>query len=133
MVSRLWLSRLLAGANFLHRLELAQAAACATIKPAAHIVEDGDDIHRAELRNARFIAEFSFGAEAGAAIGKGVPVYFAAVHVKIDCAIIAHFRSEEHTSELQSLMRNSSAVFCLTKKKEQNYECVHEEHNRTKH
>src|SRR3546814_6897454 len=26
-------------------------------------------------------------------------------------------RSEEHTSELQSLMRNSSAVFCLTKKK----------------
>src|SRR3546814_3051303 len=26
-------------------------------------------------------------------------------------------RSEEHTSELQSLMRNSSAVFCLTTKK----------------
>src|SRR3546814_4669074 len=26
-------------------------------------------------------------------------------------------RSEEHTSELQSLMRISSAVFCLTKKK----------------
>src|SRR3546814_7551860 len=25
-------------------------------------------------------------------------------------------RSEEHTSELQSLMRNSSAVFCLIKK-----------------
>src|SRR3546814_10240290 len=24
-----------------------------------------------------------------------------------------HFRSEEHTSELQSLMRNSYAVFCL--------------------
>src|SRR3546814_3472146 len=27
-------------------------------------------------------------------------------------------RSEEHTSELQSLMRNSSAVFCMKKKKE---------------
>src|SRR3546814_8638533 len=27
-------------------------------------------------------------------------------------------RSEEHTSELQSLMRISYAVFCLTKKKE---------------
>src|SRR3546814_2270190 len=26
-------------------------------------------------------------------------------------------RSEEHTSELQSLMRSSYAVFCLTKKK----------------
>src|SRR3546814_3420076 len=30
-------------------------------------------------------------------------------------------RSEEHTSELQSLMRNSYAVFCLKKKKKQNY------------
>src|SRR3546814_10658581 len=28
-------------------------------------------------------------------------------------------RSEEHTSELQSLMRTSSAVFCLKKKKKQ--------------
>src|SRR3546814_4978764 len=28
-----------------------------------------------------------------------------------------HERSEEHTSELQSLMRISYAVFCLTKKK----------------
>src|SRR3546814_2200412 len=27
-----------------------------------------------------------------------------------------NFRSEEHTSELQSLMRNSYAVFCLKKK-----------------
>src|SRR3546814_5686070 len=27
-------------------------------------------------------------------------------------------RSEEHTSELQSLMRNSYAVFCLKKKKQ---------------
>src|SRR3546814_8710088 len=30
---------------------------------------------------------------------------------------IACLRSEEHTSELQSLMRISYAVFCLTKKK----------------
>src|SRR3546814_3961900 len=29
----------------------------------------------------------------------------------------AEFRSEEHTSELQSLMRISYAVFCLKKKK----------------
>src|SRR3546814_1936460 len=32
----------------------------------------------------------------------------------------AFSRSEEHTSELQSLMRNSYAVFCLKKKKQQN-------------
>src|SRR3546814_2428915 len=32
-------------------------------------------------------------------------------------AITAHVRSEEHTSELQSLMRISYAVFCLKNKK----------------
>src|SRR3546814_2782128 len=32
-----------------------------------------------------------------------------------------HLRSEEHTSELQSLMRISYAVFCLKKKKYHNY------------
>src|SRR3546814_9804407 len=31
--------------------------------------------------------------------------------------IAQHYRSEEHTSELQSLMRISYAVFCLKKKK----------------
>src|SRR3546814_1406872 len=35
-------------------------------------------------------------------------------------------RSEEHTSELQSLMRNSYAVFCLTTKKERHtINCTH--------
>src|SRR3546814_9148041 len=32
-------------------------------------------------------------------------------------AVVARARSEEHTSELQSLMRISYAVFCLKKKK----------------
>src|SRR3546814_9432946 len=34
----------------------------------------------------------------------------------------AMVRSEEHTSELQSLMRISYAVFCLKKKKKNNYQ-----------
>src|SRR3546814_1996837 len=34
-------------------------------------------------------------------------------------AALAEIRSEEHTSELQSLMRISYAVFCLKKKKPQ--------------
>src|SRR3546814_10809892 len=34
-------------------------------------------------------------------------------------------RSEEHTSELQSLMRISYAVFCLKKKTEQNHNTHH--------
>src|SRR3546814_2049425 len=33
-------------------------------------------------------------------------------------AVVFSFRSEEHTSELQSLMRISYAVFCLTNKKQ---------------
>src|SRR3546814_2118562 len=34
-------------------------------------------------------------------------------------------RSEEHTSELQSLMRNSYAVFCLKKKKQEDSKRLH--------
>src|SRR3546814_6991829 len=48
----------------------------------------------------------------------------AAAHVDVFLVVVqAHpgdvvvHRSEEHTSELQSLMRNSYAVFCLKKKK----------------
>src|SRR3546814_4658406 len=37
-------------------------------------------------------------------------------------------RSEEHTSELQSLMRISYAVFCL-KKKKKTRQTTHKEHN----
>src|SRR3546814_4266203 len=37
-------------------------------------------------------------------------------HHRDDVAVVPEVRSEEHTSELQSLMRNSYAVFCLKKK-----------------
>src|SRR3546814_6266418 len=40
-----------------------------------------------------------------------------AMHAKV----LAAGRSEEHTSELQSLMRISYAVFCLKKKKKKQY------------
>src|SRR3546814_3407563 len=42
----------------------------------------------------------------------------------------AYHRSEEHTSELQSLMRISYAVFCLKKKKENINKETH--HNKLK-
>src|SRR3546814_5460783 len=35
----------------------------------------------------------------------------------METVVLFHLRSEEHTSELQSLMRISYAVFCLKKKK----------------
>src|SRR3546814_19071694 len=38
---------------------------------------------------------------------------------RADCESMCAFRSEEHTSELQSLMRISYAVFCLKKQKQQ--------------
>src|SRR3546814_3647976 len=39
-----------------------------------------------------------------------------AIAAAIDMGVETSMRSEEHTSELQSLMRNSYAVFCLKKK-----------------
>src|SRR3546814_3771798 len=42
-----------------------------------------------------------------------------AIHVSPRLFPILMARSEEHTSELQSLMRNSYAVFCLIQKNKQ--------------
>src|SRR3546814_7433912 len=39
-----------------------------------------------------------------------------AEQVQLDAGMTVSYRSEEHTSELQSLMRISYAVFCLKKK-----------------
>src|SRR3546814_3811693 len=43
------------------------------------------------------------------------------LHEVHEQAVVAVARSEEHTSELQSLMRISYAVFCLKKKTENQY------------
>src|SRR3546814_2832520 len=44
----------------------------------------------------------------------GDRLYHAFRHIVVDDHLELHFRrSEEHTSELQSLMRSSYAVFCL--------------------
>src|SRR3546814_7334387 len=37
--------------------------------------------------------------------------------IELTASLVSDWRSEEHTSELQSLMRISYAVFCLKKKK----------------
>src|SRR3546814_7545948 len=41
------------------------------------------------------------------------------------------YRSEEHTSELQSLMRHSYAVFCLKKQKHIHTQCTQIKHTTT--
>src|SRR3546814_7370370 len=47
-------------------------------------------------------------------------------HAAMVVACTRLLRSEEHTSELQSLMRISYAVFCLKKKKNKNKKEQHE-------
>src|SRR3546814_2811735 len=51
--------------------------------------------------------------------GSRVRIHALSLHFLDEIAEI-RWRSEEHTSELQSLMRISYAVFCLTKKKYKN-------------
>src|SRR3546814_7837008 len=48
-----------------------------------------------------------------AVAGQSITLCFAD---EVDCSRGDVIRSEEHTSELQSLMRHSYAVFCFTKK-----------------
>src|SRR3546814_5939760 len=50
-------------------------------------------------------------------LGEGVG---ADITQDVHVPVVAILRSEEHTSELQSLMRISYAVFCLKKKKKHN-------------
>src|SRR3546814_4941522 len=73
-----------------------QATGPAELLDKLEIVRDGDTLKVGRRGNS-----VSWGGDKGRAI-----------------KIMVTMRSEEHTSELQSLMRNSYAVFCLTKKKE---------------
>src|SRR3546814_9851097 len=58
--------------------------------------------------------------------GEGLAAFFALMHARpgglaLELGNAVGVRSEEHTSELQSLMRNSYAVFCLKKKTKSYY------------
>src|SRR3546814_8031825 len=79
-----------------------------------HVQRADDACALQRLRRAEFLAQ---GHQAGH-FGFGDVDLAAAVIGQRDVADHIVFRSEEHTSELQSLMRNSYAVFCLKKKKE---------------
>src|SRR3546814_2870813 len=96
------------------------AAAIGIIAAGLIIVKGG------EVRNLTTAAHIWLTAAIGIASGAG---YFAVVIIAAGLALILltllrfverrlpDIRSEEHTSELQSLMRISYAVFCLKKKK----------------
>src|SRR3546814_2750381 len=56
----------------------------------------------------------------------GIPTYKAADRMAEErIVVMGRLRSEEHTSELQSLMRISYAVFCLKQKKHNKKQNIH--------
>src|SRR3546814_6380785 len=60
--------------------------------------------------------------------GLDEPAFEQALWARIQSLADKDARSEEHTSELQSLMRISYAVFCLKKKKERQRPQHHNNH-----
>src|SRR3546814_6177831 len=82
--------------------EVTAAAALSALQPEDYLVTTYRGLHDSLAKGipSRLLwAEFA-GKRTGTCKGKGGPMH----------------RSEEHTSELQSLMRSSYAVFCLKKK-----------------
>src|SRR3546814_10717235 len=68
----------------------------------------------AHIRLAEYARPVSCRAQADRVVENALVADMAGVVIKVACGLAR--RSEENTSELQSLMRNSYAVFCLKKK-----------------
>src|SRR3546814_2492607 len=93
-----------------------------------HFVDEGDDRHVAQPTYLEQLARLRLDALGGVDHHhRGVHRRQRAIGVLGKILVprrVEQVRSEEHTSELQSLMRNSYAVFCLTKKTQQQYKDV---------
>src|SRR3546814_10619205 len=68
------------------------------------------------LGSARGISSEAISTDLAMATFGGIAAGFSAALLGLRCGRRLPLRSEEHTSELQSLMRISYAVFCLKKK-----------------
>src|SRR3546814_2806645 len=90
----------------------------ATIAPRRKRVTRPGAARKARVSGSAFAAAAAAGGTAGSV---NVPSSASAVRSKSAPPVVScrrgAVRSEEHTSELQSLMRISYAVFCLKKKK----------------
>src|SRR3546814_3196728 len=86
---------------------------------AVAVVDAGDlqvFERRPQIVRRTFLAGVGDGAEAG-----GTRRVEHRLELRRRMALLRRVRSEEHTSELQSLMRRSYAVFCLKKKTSYQY------------
>src|SRR3546814_1414028 len=83
------------------------------------IADRGIEVERAAITFEHIVVAAGAVVVARAPRGRGADRQLAVVI--IDCGVPRPFRSEEHTSELQSLMRISYAVFCLNKKTTQQH------------
>src|SRR3546814_8426736 len=88
-------------------------AAAGTEEPPAVFVRFAVDRHRILGKHRRGVEQRAVMLAAVEAVTDADPVRRSRRH---DPDVAAQARSEEHTSELQSLMRISYAVFCLKKK-----------------
>src|SRR3546814_1014833 len=96
--------------------ELAEVQAQLVVRAGGNMVEF---VHRDQPVVERLHAEpVHREAEGGVGADQHLVIAFKESADRIDLAAVLAGRSEEHTSELQSLMRISYAVFCLKKKKQ---------------
>src|SRR3546814_2185487 len=107
------------------RLLLAQAAAVHGDEAGAEAVHAGEVLVAGRLVDGALAAELGFHRHHRDAVGLHRAVAAALADQLVDedafgrigiASALTAARSEEHTSELQSLMRISYAVFCLKKK-----------------
>src|SRR3546814_4531040 len=82
-----------------------------------HWMAEGFAAFEALLQHHPSTGEFCDGVAPGIADCCLIPQVYNARRFGVDLTPYPTIRSEEHTSELQSLMRISYAVFCLKKKK----------------
>src|SRR3546814_4362214 len=86
------------------------------LNQAADVADDITMLHKGVIQATGSPAHVLTADRVSAVYGLPVAITRDAVTSQVGVQPV-HRRSEEHTSELQSLMRNSYAVFCLKKKK----------------
>src|SRR3546814_4242709 len=101
----------------LFRSEVPKVVVEEATEPAGHPSDVAHDLNAAEAFDREAHELFDLGHVADIGLLEGGPLTEVAGHLLAQASVdIRDDRSEEHTSELQSLMRSTYAVFCLKPK-----------------